>query len=40
VKSTRNAILDSSGLRPLLDIGHTNQIDSAWMAKQVEKLRL
>jgi dethiobiotin synthetase len=40
VESTRNAILESTGLRPLLDIGHTDRFDSAWMAKQVENLQL
>ena len=40
VESTRSAILESSGLRSLLDIEHTDRFDSAWMEKQVENLQL
>ena len=40
VESTRQAILDSTGLRSLLDIEPTDRINSAWIAKQVENLQL
>jgi dethiobiotin synthetase len=40
VESTRRAILESTGLRSLLDIARADRVDSAWMAKQVENLQL
>lgn len=40
VESTRSAILESSGLRSLLDIERTDRFDSTWMEKQVENLQL
>jgi dethiobiotin synthetase len=40
IESTRRAILESTGLRCVLDIERTDRIDSAWMAKQVENLQL
>ena len=39
-ESTRRAILDSTGLRSLLDIEPTDRINSAWIANQVENLQL
>ena len=40
VESSRRVILESTGLRSVLDIERSDRIDSAWMAKQVENLRL
>jgi len=40
VASTRHVIMESTGLPCLLDLDHSDRIDSSWVAKQAGRLRL
>jgi dethiobiotin synthetase len=40
VASSRRVILESTGLRILLEMERTDRLDPAWIAQQAEKLRL
>ena len=40
VASTRHVILESTGLPCLLDLDHSDRIDSGWVAEQAGRLRL